>query len=192
MVRLSRIYTRTGDGGETHLAGGQTLSKDAPRVEAFGTVDELMAQIGVVRAENDRAPQPSQQLDAQLRRIQNELFNLGAELAMLPADRRKNTPSIESRHVESLEAEIDEMNSELKPLESFVLPGGSALCAAVHVARSVCRRAEREVIRMGHVEPLPEHAIRYLNRLSDWLFVAARFVAHSEGQPEPLWEPEKT
>lgn len=187
MVRLNRIYTRTGDGGETHLAGGQKVSKDALRIEAYGTVDELLACLGMVRAENERALGVAPLLDTA--RIQNELFNLGAQLSMLPQDVRANTPSITAQHVEQLESEIDEMNESLPPLTSFVLPGGSALIATLHLARTVCRRAERTVIRLGKTEPLPQEAIRYLNRLSDWLFVASRFVAHITGQPEPLWKP---
>lgn len=194
MVRLNRIYTRTGDGGQTRLAGGQQVGKDHPRIEAYGTVDELMAALGAVWAECKRASAPADvlaRIDTHVRRIQNELFNLGAELATLPADRRPDSPGVAARHVEALEAHIDEMNDELEPLTSFVLPGGSALAAQIHVARTVCRRAEREVIRLGGAEPLPAEAVRYLNRLSDYLFVASRWVAHKSGEAEPLWQPEK-
>ena len=195
MVRINRVYTKTGDGGETRLAGGQKVAKDSARIEAYGTVDELMSAIGLVRAANDAASDPDDaraRVEGELRRIQNELFNLGAELATLPEDRRADTPSLAPRHALRLERDMDAMNEYLEPLQSFVLPGGGPVGAHLHLARTICRRAEREVVRLGRVEPLPAEAIRYLNRLSDWLFVAARFAARAHGEPEPIWEPEKT
>lgn len=200
MVRLTRIYTRTGDGGETRLAGGQAIDKDDPRIEAYGTVDELSSTLGLARAacvtgRKERGAKQLRQiedrLDGRLRRIQNELFNLGAELAMLAHDRRLDTPTVRQSHVRRLETEIDEMNGLLRPLESFVLPGGGTLSSQLHVARTVCRRAEREVVRLGRSAPLPKEALRYLNRLSDWLFVAARTAARAHGEHEPLWEPKE-
>ncbi len=184
MVRLTRIYTRTGDGGQTRLAGGQSISKTHARIEAYGTVDELNAFIGLTLEAASGVPE----LNPRLVRIQNELFDLGAQLAVLPEDRRPNTPVIGTEHIQQLEKEIDEMNRDLTPLKSFVLPGGSELLARLHIARTVCRRAERAVVRLGELEVLDGTEIPYLNRLSDWLFVAARFAAHHTGMAERLWE----
>lgn len=195
MVRLTRIVTHTGDRGETRLAGGQKVAKDAPLIEAGGAVDELSAAIGVARAENERARgarAARARLEAGLRRAQNELANLGAELSVLPRDRRADTPRVEARHVRRLEADLEAMNEELPSLPSFVLPGGGPVAAHLHIARTVCRRAERAVVRLARAEAAPVEAVRYLNRLSDWLFVAARWIARKERRAEPLWEPEKT
>lgn len=172
MVVLNKIYTRTGDGGDTGLATGARVPKTDPRVEAYGTVDELNAVIGVARlhsGQNDR-------IDAMLSRIQNELFDLGADLATpLDPPPKWEALRIVQGQIDRLEAEIDWMNESLKALDSFILPGGSALSAHLHLARTVARRAERDAIRLMQTgTPVTPEAIRYLNRLSDHLFVAAR------------------
>lgn len=189
MVVLNRIYTKTGDGGETRLASGAPVSKTDPRVEAYGAVDELNAVIGVARlhsGQNDR-------IDAMLGRIQNELFDLGADLATPtePAPKWEALRILDSQ-VERLETEIDWMNESLRPLDSFILPGGSPLSAHLHVARTVCRRAERETIRAIEAGcGVSLVALRYLNRLSDHLFVAAR-RANANGADDVKWTPGAT
>jgi len=189
VVVLNRIYTKTGDGGQTRLASGATVSKSDARVEAYGTVDELNAVIGVARlhaGQNDR-------IDAMLGRIQNELFDLGADLAT-PLDPPPAWEALRilDSQVERLEAEIDWMNESLKPLDSFILPGGSALSAHLHLARTVCRRAERDAIRAVEADKgLSAVALRYLNRLSDHLFVAAR-RANANGADDVKWKPGAT
>lgn len=194
MVRLTRIYTRTGDRGATHLVGGREIAKDAPRLEAYGAVDEANATVGIVRAEIARhaAREALGALDASLVRVQQELFNLGSDLATLAEDRYDGQPVIESRHVDTLEHEMDALNEGLSDLKSFVLPGGGPVSAALHLARTVCRRAERAAVRLAKQEQVSADAIIYLNRLSDALFVWSREAARITGEPEPLWEPEKT
>ena len=189
MVVLNRIYTRTGDGGETRLASGAPASKSDPRVEAYGAVDELNAVVGMARlhASQDDA------LDAMLARIQNELFDLGADLATPhePAPKWEALRIIASQ-VDRLETEIDAMNDRMAPLDSFVLPGGSALAAHLHLARTVCRRAEREAVRLMEAgQAVNPDAVRYLNRLSDHLFVASR-RANADGAADVLWKPGAT
>jgi len=189
MVTLNKIYTRTGDGGQTRLASGAPVSKTDLRVEAYGTVDELNAVIGVARlnsGQNDR-------IDAMLGRIQNELFDLGADLAtpLDPAPKWEALRIIASQ-VERIETEIDWMNESLKPLDSFILPGGSPLATHLHVARTVCRRAERDLIRAIEAgRELSPVALRYLNRLSDHLFCAAR-RANANGADDVKWIPGAT
>ena len=187
MPRLTKLYTRRGDEGETSLGGGQRVSKDSLRVAAYGTVDELNASLGVCLAVG-LAPR----LDALLRPIQNELFHLGADLSFPEDYKAKHTehplPQIEARHLTRLEQMIDEFNAELGPLENFVLPGGSLGAAQLHVARTVCRRAERDVVSLAQQEPVGAFALRYLNRLSDVLFVLARFENRERGVAEPLWD----
>jgi cob(I)alamin adenosyltransferase len=187
MVTLNRIYTRAGDGGKTRLATGEPVPKTHPRVEAYGGVDELNAQIGVARTHLAAAAE----LDTLLARVQNDLFDLGADLAT-PERPSQDLRILESQ-VERLEAEIDAMNAELAPLTSFVLPGGSPAAAALHVARTVCRRAERDTIRLAEAagESVSGPALKYLNRLSDLLFVAAR-VANGNGEDDVLWRPGAT
>jgi len=193
-VRLNRIYTKAGDGGETRLVGGQKVAKDAPRIEAYGTVDELSSCLGLARAALATPPVPAgaAELDAVVKRIQNELFNLGSDLATMPADRHPKQPVIEARHVTALEREIDGWNETLPELRSFVLPGGGAVAASLHLARTVCRRAERCIVRLRDAEPIGEQSLPYVNRLSDALFVMSRHAARLYGESEPLWEPEKT
>lgn len=188
MVRINKVYTRTGDKGQTRLAGGQTIAKDSLRIEAYGTVDELNATLGLICVLI--APE-SQFTDLQQKttRIQNELFNLGSQLAVLPEDRRDNTPVIGEPDITRLEKEIDQMNDQLPPLTSFILPGGGEAGARFHLARTVCRRAERQTIRLQQEEQLDGTEVPYLNRLSDWLFVAGRYAAMKLGVDEALWTP---
>ena len=194
MVRLNRIYTKAGDGGQTRLVGGQKVAKNAPRIEAYGTVDEVMSCLGLVRTALGvpGAPAGAADLERVLRRIQNELFNLGSDLATLPEDRHPQRPVVEARHVTALELEMDAWNADLPELRSFVLPGGGWVAAYLHLARTVCRRAERLVVALNEVEPLGGQVLPYLNRLSDALFVMSRHAARLYAEPEPLWEPEHT
>jgi cob(I)alamin adenosyltransferase len=194
VVRLNRIYTKAGDGGDTRLVGGQKVRKDALRIEAYGTIDELSACIGIARTAllAPDAPAGAAELAAVLARVQNELFNLGSDLATIPADRHPKQPVIEARHVTALEREIDGWNETLPELRSFVLPGGGMVAATLHLARTVCRRAERHIVRLRDAEPIGEHNLAYVNRLSDALFVMSRHATRLYGEPEPLWEPEKT
>ncbi len=193
MVALNRIYTRTGDDGSTGLANGERRSKADLRVAAFGTVDELNACIGLARLSSGAEPD----LDAALGRIQNELFDLGADLATpeppedAPPSRRGPALRIVDAQVARLEAEIDCCNERLSPLRSFILPGGSPLAAHLHLARTVCRRAEREIVALAAREPVGDAAVRYVNRLSDYLFVAGR-LANADGTRDILWIPGAT
>lgn len=191
MVRINRVYTKGGDKGQTSLVGGERVSKAAPRVECYGAVDELNAALGLVRTSLAGSSAAGTLLPI-LGRIQNELFNLGAELATPDPERRARSPRIEARHVTALEEEIDSLNEDLPELSSFVLPGGGWTSSYLHLARTICRRAERLVVAVGEGEDLGEHALVYLNRLSDALFVFGRWAAMVEGGTEPLWEPEKT
>ncbi|HWE32929.1 MAG TPA: cob(I)yrinic acid a,c-diamide adenosyltransferase [Solirubrobacteraceae bacterium] len=178
-VNLTRIYTRLGDGGETHLGDMSRVRKTHPRIEAYGTVDELNAQIGVTLA-IDSLPETYAEW---LKRIQNDLFDVGADIAA-PEDPSKDRLRVAPEQTEWLEQRCDEVNSQLTPLKSFVLPGGSPAAAQLHVARTVCRRAERLAIAAG--EELNAEVVRYLNRLSDLLFILARGANDGD---EPLWEP---
>ena len=194
-IYLSRIYTKSGDGGDTGLVGGQRVRKDSDRIEAYGTVDELNAVIGLVRRANldERGPDDARaRLDALLERVQNELFNLGSILATRPEDLSPKQPRIEPRHVEALEREIDSLNEGLPPLRSFTLPGGGAVSSWLHLARTVCRRAERRVVTLASVEQVDPDCVKYLNRLSDALYVLGRWNVRARGESEPLWKPEQT
>jgi cob(I)alamin adenosyltransferase len=186
VVTLNRIYTRTGDAGTTRLATGATVSKADLRVEAYGAVDETNACLGLARVHTAGAPD----FDALLARLQNELFDLGADLSTpAKADEPEGSKlRILDSQVARLEGEIDALNGELPPLASFVLPGGTPAAAALHLARTVCRRAEREAVRLIEAgEPVSGPALRYLNRLSDLLFVAARY-ANDRGAAEVFWQ----
>jgi cob(I)alamin adenosyltransferase len=185
MPRLTRIYTKTGDDGMTGLGGGRRVSKDSPRVRAYGTVDELNSAIGVALALG-----LTERLVAELATIQNELFDLGSDLCW-PSDddRRERIPTVQPQHVQKLETLIDELNEVVGPLTNFLLPSGSAGAAQLHLARTICRRAERETITLSREEPIGELVLPYLNRLSDALFVMARFENHERGVAEPLWQP---
>ena len=179
-----KIYTKTGDSGETGLFGGRRVKKSEPRVEAYGGVDELNAHLGWAGSLLGRFP-----LEGEIREFQSDLFVLGADLATAPgsAPAPGSSPLGEDR-VKRLEGLIDGWQSELAPLKNFILPGGSAGAAALQICRAVCRRAERSVVRLSLTEPVPPQAIVYLNRLSDLLFVLARWVNAREGIPEPLWK----
>jgi len=178
-----KIYTKTGDNGETSLYGGKRVPKHSHRIEAYGTVDELNAQLGVVRA-----LQPPQEIDAVLNSIQNQLFVLGADLAT-PADAQtKNIQRINRNDIQSLEQSIDHFDGQLEPLQSFILPGGSQAGAQLHVARTVCRRAERRVNLLSQDEAIDSLPLIYLNRLADLLFVLARYTNKLEKKPEKIWK----
>ncbi len=194
-VYLSRIYTKTGDKGQTALVGGKMVAKDSPRIEGYGTVDELNAILGLVRKANLDEAGPANakaRIDSILQRAQNELFNLGSLLATLPEDLDPKQPRIEARHVEALEKDIDELNEHLPPLRSFTLPGGGWVSSYLHLARTVCRRAERVVVHLAAQEPVDAECVRYLNRLSDALYVIGRWNVRERGEIEPLWTPETT
>jgi cob(I)alamin adenosyltransferase len=187
VLALNRIYTKTGDGGETSLAGGQRVSKDAPRLECYGTVDELNSFTGAAAVTARECGLES--LGAMLERIQHELFNLGSILATDPADVGPRQPRITVEEVRQLEAEMDQMNESLPPLKSFVLPGGSRLNAELHICRTVCRRAERALVALRRSEPVDSINIHYLNRLSDAFFVYSRWASRQLGAAEVLWQP---
>lgn len=187
--RLSKIVTRTGDAGDTGLTGGARVRKTHPRVQAMGDVDELNSQLGVLLAQ--RLPKA---LRTTFTRVQHELFNLGGELSMpVPSSAQRariegpGTALVTDEHGLALEREIERLNRTLPPLKDFVLPGGNAAAAAAHLARAICRRAERSVWALHDREPLNAAAPRYLNRLSDFLFVAARVLARAKGAPETQW-----
>jgi cob(I)alamin adenosyltransferase len=191
-LAINRVYTQRGDTGETSLAGGQRVTKDATRIEAYGTLDELNSFVGLARASVEKmlpknpglAP-----LDSILFRVQHELFNAGSILATLPEDVHPNQARITATQTTRLEREIDGMNQDLQPLRSFVLPGGSRLDAEMHICRTICRRAERICITLAREEPIDPEIIRYLNRLSDAFFVWTRWAARQLGTPETLWDP---
>ena len=190
-MRIDRVYTKGGDKGETSLIGGDRVSKAAPRIEGYGTVDELNATIGLVCTACEASAAGPHLLPI-LRRVQNELFNLGAELATPDREKRSKLPGIELRHIEALEHDIDALNDELPALKSFVLPGGGAASTHFHLARTVCRRAERLIVALASNEDVGDMAVAYLNRLSDALFVFGRWAALKDGHDEPLWTPEQT
>jgi cob(I)alamin adenosyltransferase len=195
-IRITRVYTRTGDGGETALVGGRRVAKDAPRIEAYGTIDELNAIIGLARvfnAENVKsgaAKQGKDQrwLDEVFRRIQNELFDLGSELATPEDAVYPGMHRVGEAEVTALEKLMDQCQKDLKPLKSFVLPGGGRVGGFLHQARTVCRRAERRVLALARSETVSPLPLRYVNRLSDLLFVLSRWVGQRLGETEYLWE----
>ncbi|TML99375.1 MAG: cob(I)yrinic acid a,c-diamide adenosyltransferase [Actinobacteria bacterium] len=180
-VNLTRIYTRLGDGGETHLGDMSRVAKTHPRIEAYGTVDELTAQVGLALTIDDL---PQEYADW-LRRVQNDLFDVGADISA-PEDPERERLRVLPEQVTWLEERCDEVNATLQPLKSFVMPGGTRAAAQLHVCRTVCRRAERRAIAAG--EELNPEVVRYLNRLSDLLFILSRGANRGE---EPLWEPGK-
>ena len=190
-MRITKVYTRTGDAGKTRLAGGQQVWKDSLRVEAYGTIDELNASIGVVRVMNaDVLDEYSAAalLEEELRWVQNKLFDVGSILATAPGQTFKNMPKVTSHDVTRLEKLIDRCQKDLKPLKEFILPGGGKVSGFLHQARTVCRRAERLCVRLSREEPVDSMIIKFLNRLSDALFVVARWVAKTQSEPEFLWE----
>jgi cob(I)alamin adenosyltransferase len=186
-LAINRVYTRTGDAGETGLAGGQRVPKDSARIEAYGTVDELNAFVGSARVTAQELG--LSEFGSILLRVQHELFNLGSILATLPEDVHPRQARVTDQEIARLEAEMDRMNEGLPPLRSFVLPGGSRLNAELHVCRTVCRRAERRLVSLSRMETVPPEAVRYLNRLSDALFVWSRWSSAQSGAAETLWQP---
>jgi len=189
-MRISKVYTRTGDAGKTRLAGGQQVFKDDRRVEAYGTVDELNAVLGATRAFIvERLPENTTltTLDTELHVIQSKLFDLGGILATAPGTSFPNMPEVTEDDVTRLENLIDSMNVELEPLKEFILPGGGKVTSLLHMARTICRRAERQCVTLSREDSLGPTLLMYLNRLSDALFVFARWVAKVQGEPQHFW-----
>lgn len=190
MVRITKVYTKSGDQGQTGLVGGRRIPKTHPRIEAYGTVDELMSVIGIARCFNSQK-EPSlrrDKLEVILQTIQQKLFDIGSELATYPGDEYAGQVKVQMQDVTWLEEVIDAMNEELTPLKSFILPGGSPLNAFLHQARTVCRRAERHVLALQEQETISATIVPFLNRLSDALFVFGRWVSSTMGETEILWE----
>jgi cob(I)alamin adenosyltransferase len=193
-MRITKVYTRTGDRGTTRLVGGKQVWKDDARIDAYGTVDELNSVLGLARAllaSSSASTTDRERLDAVLAQVQDELFSVGADLATAPEDRWEGMIRVGDDEVAALEVLIDGFNDELEPLREFVLPGGGPAASALHVARTVCRRAERLVVTLDRgrepVDGVDDGCLRYLNRLSDLLFVLARWTARATGQAEVLW-----
>ncbi len=188
MVRLNKIYTRTGDSGDTGLGDGARRPKYDARVSAYGEIDELNCVIGLARLHTSGQGVDLARIDKILARVQNDLFDLGADLCVPPKPDETHALRIVPPQVEALERAIDDLNAELSPLTSFVLPGGSTAAVQLHQARTVCRRAERAIDYLASREPVGAPALAYVNRLSDYLFVAARF-ANKRGEGDVLWVP---
>jgi cob(I)alamin adenosyltransferase len=190
-LRITRVYTRAGDDGTTGLVGGRRVPKDDPRIEAYGTVDELNAVVGLARTFNRRGRGPEREIaeiDGILRAVQNDLFEVGADLATRAADRWEGMRRLGDDDVRRLEEWCDRLNADQPPLEEFILPGGGPVGAFLHQARTVCRRAERCVVTLVATEEVGSGCLRYLNRLSDLLFVLGRWAARAHGEPEHQWE----
>jgi cob(I)alamin adenosyltransferase len=190
-ISITRVYTRTGDKGDTALVGGRRVPKDSPRIAAYGTIDELNAVVGIVRTFNGERLARGEHhrwLDEVLRRIQNELFDLGSELATPPDAEYEGLVRAGPEQVTALEQLMDRCQRDLAPLRSFTLPGGGRLNAFLHQARVVCRRAEREILALSRQEPVNAWVLTYVNRLSDAFFVLSRWVAKRMGEKEYLWE----
>lgn len=190
-IRITRVYTRTGDNGDTALVGGRRVPKDSPRIEAYGSIDELNSILGLARvfnAEKLDASEAHPWLDGVLRRLQNELFDVGSELATPRDAVYEGMFRVGEAEVRALEHLIDECQKDLQPLKSFILPGGGRVGGFLHQARTVCRRAERQVLALSRVEPIGPWPLKYVNRLSDLLFVLSRWVGKHLGETEYLWE----
>jgi len=189
-IRITRVYTRGGDDGETALVGGRRVPKDDLRIEAYGTLDELNAAVGLARVFNSEAAAgvARDRLEAILQGIQNELFDLGSELATPTDAAYEGMFHVGDNDVTALEQLMDECQKDLEPLNSFILPGGGRVSAVLHQCRTVCRRAERTVLKLGRVEDIGPWPLRYLNRLSDLFFVLSRWIGKQNGEPEYLWE----
>ncbi|MEC7886312.1 MAG: cob(I)yrinic acid a,c-diamide adenosyltransferase [SAR324 cluster bacterium] len=194
MVKITKVYTRTGDAGQTGLVGGKRLPKDHPRIEAYGSVDELNSVIGLALSflAKKGASKRREKLGLILEAIQQKLFDTGSELATIPGDEYEGQIILQAENVEWLEEIIDAMNEELQPLKSFILPGGTSLNAFLHQARTVCRRAERDILKLNQIDLVNPEIIKYINRLSDFLFVAGRWVTETLGETETLWQPGKS
>ena len=192
-MRISKVYTRTGDAGKTRLAGGQEVWKDSVRVDAYGTVDELNSMLGLARVANEQSgvnTDASNFMENTLKWTQNKLFDLGGILATAPGESFPNMPTVTAKDVAHVEHLIDECQKDLTPLKEFILPGGGQITALLHVARTICRRAERLCVTLAKEEPVEKDLVTFLNRLSDALFVFARWVAKQHGERELLWERE--
>lgn len=190
-MRITKVYTRTGDAGKTRLAGGQQVWKDSLRVDAYGTIDELNASVGVVRVMNADVTSEypaAARLEDELRWVQNKLFDVGSILATAPGQTFNNMPQVSAKDVTRLEKLIDRCQKDLEPLKEFILPGGGKVSGFLHQARTVCRRAERLCVALSKTESVDSTIIKFVNRLSDALFVLARWVAKTQGEPEFLWE----
>ena len=193
MVRINKVYTRTGDEGDTGLVGGRRVAKEHPRIEAYGTVDELNSVIGLCRSflAQKKRSKHRDKLDLILEATQQRLFDIGSELATLPGDEYEGQVKVPTEETHWMEEVIDLMNDDLDPLKSFILPGGTPLNAFLHQARTVCRRAERTVLRLHRDEEVSSEIRTFLNRLSDFLFVCGRWVTVTLGEEEVLWVPGK-
>ena len=188
-ISITRVYTRLGDGGETSLVGGRRVPKDSARIVAYGTIDELNAAVGLARVFNEeKRGARARWLDDTLKKIQNQLFDLGSELATPPEAAYEGMFRVGPAEVEELERLMDRCQKDLAPLKSFILPGGGRVHGFLHLARTICRRAEREILTLSRVEPLGEGPLQYVNRLSDALFVLGRWVGKHGGEKEYLWE----
>jgi cob(I)alamin adenosyltransferase len=190
-ISITRVYTRTGDSGTTALVGGRRVPKDSPRIAAYGTIDELNAALGLARVFNEERLGEGEKhvwLDGVFRRLQNQLFDLGSELATPPDAIYEGMFRVGDAEVSELEALMDHCQQDLDPLKSFVLPGGGRISGFLHQCRTVCRRAEREILALSRVEPIGDAPLRYVNRLSDVFFVLSRWVGKHLGEPEYLWE----
>jgi cob(I)alamin adenosyltransferase len=189
-IRINRVYTRTGDDGGTALVDGSRVPKDSPRVGCYGAIDELNSVLGLARSFNAASPPGAarDRIEEILQRLQNELFDLGSELATPPAGEYEGMFKVSSADVEALEKTIDACQEHLEPLKSFVLPGGGPVSSFLHLARTTCRRAERDILRLSREEDVGEFVLPYVNRLSDLLFVLSRWVAVKSGETELLWE----
>ena len=193
MVRINKVYTRTGDEGDTGLVGGRRVAKEHPRIEAYGTVDELNSVIGLCRSflAQKKRSKHRDKLDLILESTQQRLFDIGSELATLPGDEYEGQVKVPTEETHWMEEVIDLMNDDLDPLKSFILPGGTPLNAFLHQARTVCRRTERSVLRLHRDEEVSSEIRTFLNRLSDFLFVCGRWVTVTLGEEEVLWVPGK-
>jgi cob(I)alamin adenosyltransferase len=190
-IRINRVYTRTGDKGETSLVGGKRVPKDSPRIDAYGTIDELNSVIGLARVFNEEnldGGEAHQFLDEVLCKIQDELFDLGSELATPTEFFQEGMFRISQTEVKNIEKLIDKCQEKLEPLESFILPGGGRIGAYLHQCRTVCRRAEREILRLSRQETISEWPVKYVNRLSDLFFVLSRWISKETGEREYLWQ----
>ncbi len=188
MVKITKVYTKTGDQGQTSLAGNKRIAKNACRMAVIGDIDELNSHVGLVM-ELLKPIKKLHSVHEKCMRIQHELFNMGAQLAVLSEDRRTDTPIVRQQEIAQLENEIDVMNERLPTLTSFILPGGCEISAVLHIARTVCRRAERSMVDFSAMNQLDAEQLPYMNRLSDWLFVAARYVTYQLNEKEVLWNP---
>jgi cob(I)alamin adenosyltransferase len=190
-IRITRVYTRTGDRGETSLVGGKRVPKDSSRLDAYGTIDELNSVIGLARVFNEEnldAGEGHHFLDEVLCKIQDELFDLGSELATPPESFQEGMFRVSQAEIRNIEKLIDKCQENLQPLESFILPGGGRVGAYLHQCRTVCRRAEREILRLSREETISEWPLKYVNRLSDLFFVLSRWISKETGEREYLWQ----